>query len=247
MLRSEFFNQPIGAVMEIIGESQFNNVQQEQTLEDTLIMTPDAYLLSAISMIAPSPDWFSGFNNIDMRQMSTQSWVRSITVTTMPYDAGTEMGNEYDGDNDPEDPHVPIFQLTVDTLPPTNVFLDPTNTTVLPVAEWDCQLTNEPSCLALTESCAIGIQCCTGICGENGVCTLSGRPGDGTNVTDTNCGMIFDDCIVDSDDCCEPFLCREIGLRRVPKCTAPRRRPRPTVGGGLGRGGAAGNAKAGIP
>ena len=173
-LRNELLNLPVGTVGEIvIGDDQFNDQEQEQTFDD-IRLQPTTNLLSSISMIAPSPDWFSGFYNVNMKNEFTSTWLRSIMITVYPWDSGTEMGDTYTLGNPSEMPHVPITQLTIDTIPnTTNVFLDPTETTVLPVGVFACTLSNEPVCKQLG-ICMSGIECCSGRC-ANGVC-LRPRP-----------------------------------------------------------------------
>ena len=168
-LRNELLNLPLGTAGEfVIGDDQFNNAVQEQTFED-ISMHPNTNMLSSITMIAPSPDWFSGFYNVDMKSPFTSTWLRSISITVYPWDAGTETGDTYSLGNPPEMPHVAISQLTIDTIPnTTNVFLDPTETTVLPVGEYTREILNEPEC-KVTGVCVSGIECCGGRC-ANGVC-----------------------------------------------------------------------------
>jgi hypothetical protein len=92
-------------------------------------------------MIADSPDWFSGFSSFDPRDAVSNTWYDSFTIETFPWDAGTETGDAYSLNNDAENPHQPVFQLTQDTVPlTTRVLLNPLGTEVLPVARWDCEL-----------------------------------------------------------------------------------------------------------
>lgn len=50
-------------------------------------------LVSLLSMIAPSPDWFIGVNSLNLRDGS--GWRNSISLDLFPYDAGTEEGTAY--------------------------------------------------------------------------------------------------------------------------------------------------------
>ena len=55
--------------------------------------------LSMITMIAPSPDWFAGVNT---RAICVDGkWV-SVTVDLQPMDAGTDAGQKYRAENNPE-------------------------------------------------------------------------------------------------------------------------------------------------
>lgn len=93
-------------------------------------------------MIAPSPDWFSGFYDYDARNDKGSSWAGEFVLLTYPWGAGTEKGGEleYSLNNDPETPHKPIVQFTNETVPSTGVFLNRGGDQVLPVVKWHCTL-----------------------------------------------------------------------------------------------------------
>lgn len=124
----------------VIGADQFNARDPPQTL-DPITLSPKYPSLSTISMIAPSPDWFSGIDSFSPRGPGGY-WYQSFEIATYPFDAGTEQGTTYTINNDEEPIHGPIYQLTRDTVPASGILLDPTGTTVLPVATWTCTLTN---------------------------------------------------------------------------------------------------------
>lgn len=127
----------------VVGTNQFNNRNSPQTL-DTIAMTPDFSLLSAITMVAPSPDWFSGIYNVDLIDRTTGSgsnvWYESFEIATYPWDAGTEQGDTYTINNNPEAEHRPIARLTKDTVPDNGILLNPDGTEVLPMAIVACTL-----------------------------------------------------------------------------------------------------------
>ena len=50
----------------------------------------DHSLLSAVSMLAPSPDWFVAINNVEL--FKDGQWLEEIELTMKPYDAGTDSG-----------------------------------------------------------------------------------------------------------------------------------------------------------
>jgi hypothetical protein len=148
--------------------------------------------MSSVTMIAPSPDWFSGFNAIDLRNIKTGTWYRSISMETFPWDAGTETGDTYQLNNPAENPHIPIFQLTKTTVPQSTMVFKK-NGNVLPVAQWDCSLVSEPSppnlpsstCQEVTKSCTVPSDCCSGLCvggGGGKQCAGRGRKLRGGNV-----------------------------------------------------------------
>jgi len=97
--------------------------------------------MSAITKLAPSPDWFTGFHDFNCVSESTNNWFKEFVIAVYPYDAGTEEGDAYDPVNQPTNPQQPIRQFTVDTVPQTTkVFLNAAGTDLLPVATYHCTL-----------------------------------------------------------------------------------------------------------
>jgi hypothetical protein len=182
----------IGAVMSVtVGEIQFNKDTQSQTLMD-IAVSAEHPMISAITMISPSPDWFSGFYNFDARNAGTLTWLKSFTITTYPWDAGTEQGSGYSPDNMAQSPKAAIKQLTAETVPSTGVFLNTTSMmtgpkTVKPVATWMCTIESDPVCKVQGNACVSGIQCCSSRC-VNGVC-LAARPTDGRSSLGSRAGL----------------------------------------------------------
>ena len=123
----------------VIGNNQFNGSDPPQLFQ-TVTLTPSFPYFSTISMMGPSPDWFSGIDSFSPRGPGGY-WLQYFEIATHPFDAGTEQGSTYSINNDAESPHGPIYQLTRDTVPDSGILLDPTGTTVLPVARWQCALT----------------------------------------------------------------------------------------------------------
>jgi len=112
-----------------------------QLEEDTghtsqLEMDTDHRLISTISKITPSPDWFSGLNSYS--PVKDDMWLSSFTVESFPWDAGSEDGTEYNGINDATEPLMKSSRFT-DTDP--GVFLNTDEDVVLPVAQWSCRFT----------------------------------------------------------------------------------------------------------
>ena len=59
-------------------------------------VTQDYSLVSLVTMIAPSPDWFTGIMQMDLCDSSTGMWRDSWNVTMLhPWDAGTDDGNTF--------------------------------------------------------------------------------------------------------------------------------------------------------
>ena len=62
-------------------------------------------MVSAVAMIAPSPDWFAGVADVNL--MEGGQWVSSKSVDLSAYDSGGDDGTTYkasDKDNDPKKP-----------------------------------------------------------------------------------------------------------------------------------------------
>ena len=66
-------------------------------------------LVTIVSMIAPSPDWFVGVESLNL--FENGSFVEEKTVVLYAYDAGTDSGTNYTSPDDPTNPPVPIFKI----------------------------------------------------------------------------------------------------------------------------------------
>jgi len=66
-------------------------------------------LLTLVSMIAPSPDWFVGVSGLSL--MDANGWIPSIEVDLYAYDAGTDSGESYASANLVTQPPVAISRL----------------------------------------------------------------------------------------------------------------------------------------
>ena len=66
-------------------------------------------LITLVSMIAPSPDWFVGINSLNLFDNGT--FVDEKIVVLYAYDAGTDSGTNYTSLDEPTDPPVPIFKI----------------------------------------------------------------------------------------------------------------------------------------
>jgi hypothetical protein len=66
-------------------------------------------LVTLVTMIAPSPDWFVGVDSLNL--FENGSFVDEKTVVLYAYDAGTDSGTNYTSPNEPTDPPVPIFKI----------------------------------------------------------------------------------------------------------------------------------------
>ena len=66
-------------------------------------------LVTLVSMIAPSPDWFVGVAGLPL--LRNDRWVDSLTVELHGWDAGTDNGTTYAAMDAPAMPHVRISPL----------------------------------------------------------------------------------------------------------------------------------------
>ncbi len=80
----------------------------------------DAYpLVTLVSMLAPSPDWFVGVSGLSLRENG--AWIPQVAVDLHVYDAGTDSGPSYASPNQPTMPPVPIFENTVGPFATSNL------------------------------------------------------------------------------------------------------------------------------
>ena len=71
----------------------------------TFDLNTDYPLVSLVSMLAPSPDWFVGVNSLELYDGA--NWSQLETITLFTHDAGTDSGTMYtspDADTQPPDP-----------------------------------------------------------------------------------------------------------------------------------------------
>ncbi len=66
----------------------------------------DHPLVTLVSMIAPSPDWFVGISGMPLREESC--WVEKIELDLVGYDAGTDSGATFTAGDADVTPHQPI-------------------------------------------------------------------------------------------------------------------------------------------
>ena len=72
-------------------------------------VSEDYSLVSLVSMLAPSPDWFVGVSGLNLL-LSNGSWVEILAVNLQMYDAGTDDGSSFVSAN--SDSNQPITRLT---------------------------------------------------------------------------------------------------------------------------------------
>ncbi len=67
------------------------------------------HLVTLLSMIGPSPDWFVGVSGLSLR--NSQGWRSRVSVNLYPYDAGTEDGTEFSLSNPATNPQGTITSI----------------------------------------------------------------------------------------------------------------------------------------
>jgi len=80
-------------------------------------------LVSIVTMIAPSPDWFVAAEGVNLYKDG--KWVSDSTVFVKSYDSGTDNGSTFTSANEATNPFVPIFEINSPPLA--------TNGTVVPL------------------------------------------------------------------------------------------------------------------
>ncbi|WP_125721641.1 spondin domain-containing protein [Pseudoalteromonas rubra] len=69
-------------------------------------------LLSVVSMVAPSPDWFIGLQGVPL--FTDNQWLDSRTIQLKVYDAGSDSGPRFGSANQATSPAEPVMLLTSD-------------------------------------------------------------------------------------------------------------------------------------
>ncbi|KYN37274.1 Spondin-1 [Trachymyrmex septentrionalis] len=93
------------------------------------------HLMSLVSMIDPSPDWFVGVSGLELC-LPNCSWIEHKQLNLYPFDAGTDDGITYVSPDSPTDPQIPIHRIT-STYPndSRSPFYDPSGVDMKPFAK----------------------------------------------------------------------------------------------------------------
>jgi len=67
-------------------------------------------LVTLVTMVAPSPDWFVGVNGLSL--MRDGDWADEMVVSLPPWDAGTDSGASFESPDEDTQPRMPIALLT---------------------------------------------------------------------------------------------------------------------------------------
>ncbi len=73
------------------------------------VIRRDHPLVTLVSMVAPSPDWFAGVSALSL--LEEDRWIDELTVELFAYDAGTDSGTTYASADRPTSPREPIQQI----------------------------------------------------------------------------------------------------------------------------------------
>jgi hypothetical protein len=77
----------------------------------TSIKVDDAHpLISLVMMVAPSPDWFTGVRDVDLRENG--AWAASKTLDLVAYDSGGDDGTTYEAPDKDTNPKKPTSQAS---------------------------------------------------------------------------------------------------------------------------------------
>ena len=92
-------------------------------------------LMSLVSMLGPSPDWFVGVNSLNLC-LRNCSWASEIVLPLSLWDAGTDSGRTYTSPNEPSIPHDRIQRVrpTADPNMTDSPFYDPSGSRMNPFA-----------------------------------------------------------------------------------------------------------------
>ena len=94
-----------GAIIERIG-----NIGATATVTADFTVTSTHPLVTLLTMVAPSPDWFVGVSRLSLLD-AQGDWLASHSVDLFPYDAGTEEGTEFSLSNAATSPQGAITSI----------------------------------------------------------------------------------------------------------------------------------------
>ena len=106
-----------GTGSKLISGAGINSSPGDVSLEFEITSTHS--LVSVVSMLAPSPDWFIAVSNINL--IENNDWVASKTITVDIYDSGTDDGSTFLSPDFLTLPPLPIDNITTPPLAVNNV------------------------------------------------------------------------------------------------------------------------------
>ena len=107
-LAAEIRTEIPGAALAVINGSGIRS--PGSTTIQAITLREDFPLVTLVTMIAPSPDWFVGVSGLSLRD-DDGNWIGEREAVLFPYDAGTDSGPNYTSANDDTRPKEPIRSL----------------------------------------------------------------------------------------------------------------------------------------
>lgn len=95
-----------GAAASLLEGTSINSPGQTQFTFEISQAHP---LVSLVSMIAPSPDWFTGITSLPL--FVDGRWISHLSIALQAYDAGTDSGTNFLSPNAATDPPMPVSEL----------------------------------------------------------------------------------------------------------------------------------------
>lgn len=71
----------------------------------------DKHLISLVTSLLPSPDWFLGVYNLELCDSKNNSWAENIILNLYPLDAGTDSGKNFDVSSNNSLEHLALFRF----------------------------------------------------------------------------------------------------------------------------------------
>jgi hypothetical protein len=96
------------------GFSPFAGNNSNSTLSNVTV-SENFPLITLVSMVAPSPDWFIAVNNLNLRSGNNavnNGWKDTFTVDVFAYDSGTDSGTNYTSSNMSTNPRERITMIS---------------------------------------------------------------------------------------------------------------------------------------
>jgi Spondin_N len=80
-----------------------------KTIELEFEVSRDFPLVTLVTMVAPSPDWFAGVSGLPLYENG--AWIQERVVQVLPWDAGTDSGASFMSNDLPTVPRQPISRI----------------------------------------------------------------------------------------------------------------------------------------
>uniref|UniRef100_A0A7S1BI99 Spondin domain-containing protein n=1 Tax=Corethron hystrix TaxID=216773 RepID=A0A7S1BI99_9STRA len=119
------------------GSVFFPNDDTKKIRIKELGVSKDHPYVSAITMIAPSPDWITGLDSLKLTD-DNGDWLEKVRVNVYPYDAGTDSGKTFEAKNVETNPQANIQMLSLQYIQDNSIeaFVDVDAKKVKPVAKF---------------------------------------------------------------------------------------------------------------